>query len=189
MFCGQRRAGVHRQWRTQRVRMGRWAEEVALCVSFNADSILGNFPQGDLVREEPLVSRLTVRRIGCEVGARRGRPGRGAQHRRKQVFGRRLQMMIGGIVRQRLLFTARGLRIVEVVTRSRVAGFSNPNTSERAVTGGGEAKREAGAEYKGAEHKHQRRSQGRSRARPCALRGGAQGRKAVVSFCRSWRRL
>ena len=139
----------------------RWLT-VAARRRFDTDSNLRSFPQHDLVREEPLIGKRAVKGIASGSGARGERLGRispaaadhgtgghvgakGAHGRRKEVLRRRVLMRVTVVIMQRLHLTPRGLRVIEVVARPRVAGLANPDPRERAVTGGGKAEGEAGA--------------------------------------------
>ena len=157
-------------------RWGRWLLEAA-GRGFNPDAVFGRLPTSDLWWEEPLVGRRAVLGNGRDASARsemlggtgaaavvrglhknttRGSDRTMHQVRGKAILSRRLLMRIAVFIRRRLHFAPRGLRVIEVVARPRVAGLANPDPSERAVTGGGKAEREAGTKPEGAEQKPNR---------------------------------
>ena len=81
------------------------------------------------------------------------------------------------VIRQRLDFAPRGLRVIKVVARSRVAGFANSDSSKRAMTGGGRTERKAGPVPEGAQQEPTRQTQGRGCAgHKARRRHRAQGR-------------
>ena len=138
---------------------------------FNPDSVFGVLPSSDLRRVEPQVGKRTMMGQIDDASARsemlgetgaasvacmllEARVGGGActliQGIAKEKFWRRLVPRVTVILGHRLGFAPRDFRIVEMVARSRVAGLTNSDTSQGAVTGGvGRTDRKAGAQPKG----------------------------------------
>ena len=107
------------------------------------------------------------------------------QARGKEILGRRLLPRVTVVLGRRLDFAPRGLRIVEVVDGSRVAGLANSDSNEGAVAGGvGRPNRKAGTQPKGTQQEPPRQAWGRGHAGHTARRrhraqcGGRAGHKA-----------